>query len=211
MRNDLSKNILFEKMLSILDDMKEHPERIDDNDRNILYDLYNKICKSMGISEHSKWVVNYVVEKWHSTIEKDSGVAPYEVVRAGQNIILDNGANEMLRLICGTGGTAFNAANARIYVGTDTTAESASQSGVIASGSNVASASMDSGFPTVSGRTATFRSSFSENVANFAWAEASIVNGSGSNAISMNRKVASMGTKNGGTWTLQITVSLVSA
>lgn len=165
----------------------------------------------MNFSEHSAWAVEWTVEKWHSIEEKLAGIAPYETVTTGQNIILDGGANEMLKIICGTGGTAYNTTNAKIYVGTDTTSENASQTGVIAQGGNKAYANMDSGYPKVDGRTATFRASFSEGEANFAWNEASITNGTGVGSVAMNRKVSTMGTKSGGTWTLQLTISLVSA
>ena len=98
-----------------------------------------------------------------------------------------------------------------MYVGTDTTPENASQTGVIAQSGNRAYANMDGGYPQVDGRTATFRASFGDDSANFAWNEASISNGTGVGSIAMNRKVSTMGTKSGGTWTLQMTISLVSA
>jgi hypothetical protein len=206
-----NKNLVFSMMMNLLKEMKEHPESVSEEDKNALNKLYSSVCKATGTSEHVRWCIDWCVEKWNNAADKIAGVAPYEVVRDSQNIILDNGANEMLKLICGTGGTAYNSANAQMYVGTDTTAEAASQTGVIATGSNRAYASMDSGYPTVSGRTATFRASFGEGSANFVWAEASIVNGTGANSIAMNRKVSNMGTKSGGVWTLQMTVSLVSA
>lgn len=205
------KNIVYEKMLETLSKMKEHPENVSDVEKAILKKIYFDLCKSLNFSEHSAWAVEWTVEKWHSLEEKMAGVKPYEVVSTGQNIILDGGANEMLKIICGTGGTVYNATNAKIYVGTDTTSENASQTGVIASGGNKAYANMDSGYPKVDGRTATFRASFSDGEANFAWNEASITNGTGVGSVAMNRKVSTMGTKSGGTWTLQLTISLVSA
>lgn len=204
-------NIVFNLMLSLLKKMKDNPDSVTQNDRDFLTRIYSDICKSLKFSEHSAWAVEWVVEKWNSMEEKLSGVAPYEVVSTGQNIILDGGATEMLKLICGTGGTAYNNTNAKMYVGTDTTTENASQTGVIAQGSNRAYANMDSGYPQVDGRTATFRASFGDGEANFAWNEASISNGTGVGSIAMNRKVSTMGTKSGGTWTLQMTISLVSA
>ena len=104
---------------------------------------------------------------------------------------------------------AFSAANAKIYVGSDSTAEAASQTGVIAT-TNKAFAGMDSGYPSVSGRTIVFRASFNDATANFAWNEAAITNGSGAGAVAMNRKVSALGTKTTGTWTLQLTISLTS-
>lgn len=204
-------NIIYSMMMNVLSHMRENPESVTDEERSFLMKIYSALCKALEFSEHSAWQVDWCVEKWHSMQEKMSGVKPYEVVNAGQNVILDAGATEMLKLICGTGGTAFNQANAKIYVGTDTTPENASQTGVIASGGNKAFANIDSGYPQVSGRTAVFRATFGEDSANFAWNEASITNGSGVGSVAMNRKVSTMGTKMNGTWTMQITISLISA
>lgn len=206
-----SNKFIYHLMLDLLNKMKENPDSLTDDDKSFLIKIYSGLCKSLKFSEHSAWAVEWAVEKWHSMEEKLSGVAPYEVVSTGQNIILDAGATEMLKLICGTGGTAYNNTNAKMYVGTDTTPENASQTGVIAQSNNRAYANMDGGYPTVDGRTATFRASFGDDSANFAWNEASISNGSGVGSVAMNRKVSTMGTKSGGTWTLQMTISLVSA
>lgn len=202
---------IYEKMCEVLDAMKENPDSVTDEDIAKLNRLYSKLCKTMGISEHSQWRVEWQLEKWFDTARKVAGNAPDEVLTDSQNIILDTGANEMLKLITGTtGATAYSSANAYIYVGTNTTAENASQSGVLATGTSRAYAYMDAGYPVVTGRQMIFRASFGDTSANFAWNEASIVNGTGANAVSMNRKVSNMGTKASGTWTLQITVSLTS-
>lgn len=208
--NKLSE-IMFNKMTAVLDNMKKNPDSVSEHDRNMLEKLYSSLCKGLGISEHSQWRVEWKVEKWLDTARKIAGFEPDEVVCDTQNIILDTGANEMLKLISGTGGTAFDSANGYIAVGSDATAENSAQVGVLATGNNKAYAKIDSGYPTVTGRQVTYRASFGDNEANFAWNEASIMNGNGANAISMNRKVSSLGTKTTGTWTIQITVSLTSA
>ena len=202
---------IFELMSDALNQLKNNPEKVTNSDKALLEKIYFDLCKSLKFSEHSAWKVDWLIEKWHSFSEKCSGIAPYETVTDGQNIILDTGANELLKIISGTGGAAYNNTNTKIYVGTSTTAENASQTGVIATGSNRAYASVDSGYPTVDGRTVIYRATFGDSEANFAWNEASIVNGTEVNSVAMNRKVSSMGTKNGGAWTIQITISLVSA
>ncbi len=202
---------IYEKMCEVLDAMKNNPDSVTDDDMDLLNNLYSRLCKTMGISEHSQWRVEWRLEKWAETSRKLAGFEPDEVLCDSQNIILDTGANEMLKLITGTGGTAFSAANAYIYVGTSSTAENASQGGILATGNNRAYAGMDVGYPVVNGRQMIYRASFGDSSANFAWNEASIVNGTGANAVAMNRKVSNMGTKSTGTWTLQITVSLTSA
>ncbi len=201
---------IFESMSELLNRMKENPEMVTEDDKTKLNKLYSLLCKATGTSEHIRWVIEWTVEKWHSMKEKMSGIAPYEVVRSNQNIVLDVGANEILKLITGAG-TPYNNENAKIYVGTDPTAATAAQTGVIATGASRAFAGMDSGFPLVDKRTATFRTTFGEDAANFAWKEVSVTNGTGANSSAMNRKVADMGTKNGGVWSMQVRLNLVSA
>lgn len=209
MKNKLT-TALVEKMNEVLDNMKKNPDSVTEHDRELLSNLYSKICKSLGISEHSRWEVQWRVEKWLDSARHLAGFAPDEVVCEGQNIILDVGAEEMLKLITGTGGTQYSNANAYIYVGDNSTAEQANQSGVLAT-TNRASARMDAGYPSVDGRQMVFRASFGESVANFNWNEVAVSNGNGVGAIAMNRKVANLGTKTTGTWSVQVTVSLVSA
>lgn len=204
-------NALYRKISSILDQMEKHPESITEKEKDMLSKLYSQICKALGISEHSQWRVTWQVEKWKDTARKLAGFAPDDIAMETQNIILDVGANEILRVLAGTGGQAYDANNAYIYVGTDTTRESADQIGVIATGANRAYAGMDIGYPVVTGRQAIYRASFGDTSANFQWAESAIVNGTGANAVAMNRKVVNLGTKVTGTWTLQITLSIVSA
>lgn len=208
--NKLTK-ILYNKISKVLDNMKNNPDSVTDHDKDLLNSLYSKICKSLGISEHSQWRVEWRVDKWFDTARKLAGFEPDEIAYDTQNIILDNGANEMLKLITGQGGTQFSEANSYIYVGTNNTAESSSQTGVIATDSNRASAAMDSGYPSVDGRQMVYRATFGDSQANFAWREVAITNGTGVGSIAMNRKVANLGTKETGTWTVQVTVSLVSA
>ena len=208
--NKLSK-ILYDKVSEVLDNMKNNPDSVTDEDRSKLNSLYSKLCKGLGISEHSQWRVEWQVEKWFDTARKLAGFDPDDIAYDTQNIILDNGATEMLNLITGRGGTQFSEANSYIYVGTNNTAEQASQTGVIATDGQRASAKMDSGYPSVDGRQMVYRATFSDTQANFAWREVAITNGTGVGSIAMNRKVANLGTKETGTWTVQVTISLVSA
>ena len=207
------ESMAYSEISKLLEGMAVNSEALSDEQRDQLKSLRSILSKALGFSEHVAWEVRWRVEKFMSkTMEAvlNSGEKPYEVCEDVQNIILDTGANEMLKLIGGvSGGVAFSAANAKIYVGDDATAEAASQTGVLAT-TNKAYAGMDSGYPSVSGRTIVFRASFDDSTANFAWRESAVTNGSGVGAISMNRKVASLGTKVTGTWTLQITISLTS-
>lgn len=207
------KDMAYKALSAMLERAASNPEGLNDTQKEQLKSLRAILSKALAFSEHVAWEVHWRVEKFLSKTLDDvlsSGEKPYEVCSDVQNIILDTGANEMLKLIGGvSGGVAFSAANAKIYVGDDATAEAASQTGVLAT-TNKAYAAMDSGYPSVSGRTIVFRASFDDATANFAWRESAVTNGSGVGAISMNRKVSSLGTKVTGTWTLQITISLTS-
>lgn len=204
-------NPIFLLMKDLLSEIEKNPEKLNEKDRDILENIFQSLKKPLNISEHVSWAVEWVVEKWNNLEEKAKGIAPYEVIRSGQNIVLNDGATEMLKLISGTGGTAYNNANAKIYVGTSATSENASQTGVVASGASKAYANIDSGYPKVEGRTVTYRATFSEGSANFEWNEVALANGTGSGSVAMNRKVSPMGTKNGGAWTMQLTISLLSS
>lgn len=210
MKNNKLTNLIMKKMNALLDDFAKNPDKMTDDDRNALERLYSALCKAVGISEHTQWRVTWEVRKWADTARKLAGFEPDEIVYDTQNIVLDSGANEMLKLITGTGGSAFSAANSYIYVGTDSTAENSAQTGVLASGSNRAYARLESGYPIVEGRQMIFQAAFGDSEANFAWNEAAIANGIGSGAVAMNRKVQSLGTKVTGTWSLRITISLTS-
>lgn len=210
MNNKTFTDIIMKKINTILDDFQKNPEKMTDADKSALEKLYSSLCKAMGVSEHSQWRVTWEVRKWLDDAKRLAGFEPYEVITETQNIILDTGANEMLKLITGTGGTAYSAANAYLYVGSDNSPENAAQTGILATGSNRAFAAVDAGYPTVTGRQMVYQATFGNNDANFAWNEASIVNGTGVNAVSMNRKVSSFGTKTQGSWSLRITVSLTS-
>lgn len=203
----------YRAISGILEKIAAKAENLTDAQKEELKSLRSTLNRALAFSEHVAWEVHWRVEKFLSKTFDEvlaSGEQPYEVCSDVQNIILDTGANEMLKLIGGvSGATAFSAANAKIYVGSDSTAEAASQTGVIAT-TNKAYAAMDSGYPSVSGRTIVFRASFDDASANFAWNEAAITNGSGAGAIAMNRKVSALGTKTTGTWTLQLTISLTS-
>lgn len=207
------ESMAYKTISAMLERAAENPEGLNDAQKEQLKSLRALLNKALAFSEHVAWEVHWRVEKFLSKTLDDvlsSGEKPYEVCTDVQNIILDTGANEMLKLIGGvSGAVAFSAANAKIYVGDDATAEAASQTGVLAT-TNKAYAAMDAGYPSVSGRTIVFRASFDDSSANFAWRESAVTNGSGVGAISMNRKVSSLGTKVTGTWTLQITISLTS-
>ena len=133
---------------------------------------------------------------------------PYEIKETEGNLLLNEGINALWSILCETtvAETRYTAANARIGVGNGTTAATATDTGL--AGASTAFKAMESGFPTYgTSQKATFKSSFGDTEANFAWEEWTIDNGATPNK-NLNRKVESLGTKSGGTWTLEVSVTL---
>ena len=133
---------------------------------------------------------------------------PYEVIEREGNLLLNEGVNALWSILCETTATEtrYTAANARIGVGNGTTAAAATDTGL--AGASTAFKAMESGFPTFgSAQKATFKSSFGDTEANFAWEEWTIDNGATPNK-NLNRKVESLGTKSSGTWTLEVSLTL---
>lgn len=135
---------------------------------------------------------------------------PYEVQQFKQNVLLNEGINELFTILCSSGGTKFDNGNAYLAVGDSNTAASAAQTGLQASTNKLYKA-MDASYPTYgTSQKATWKSTFGGSDANFAWEEFTVANGSSDSAKNLNRKTSSQGTKvSGQTWelTLEITLS----
>lgn len=144
-----------------------------------------------------------------------------EFTEVPSNLLLNEGIVVLLALLTAssTATVPYNAANSFIGVGDTATAASASQTELQASqnASNRFYKGMNSTYPSTSSQTTSWQSDFTTSEANFVWNEWSITAGattsSGSGYLvgtnNLNRKVASLGTKTSGTWTLtgQITIS----
>jgi hypothetical protein len=148
---------------------------------------------------------------------------PEECVEIKGNLLLNEGIAQVedLTMIATvlTNQTAANAwgnTNAYIGVGDSATGEAATQTDLQAATNHFYKV-MNATFPSRSSQTVSFQSDFTSAEANFAWAEWSVAAGatsaSGSGFLvgtkNLNRKVASLGTKATGTWTLtgQLTLS----
>ncbi len=175
--------------------------------------MFTMISKELGASEHFKWCVEWDLKKFVADeLEKLGDLAiPYETQLVKENITLDSGIEMMWNLVGGITGTniqAFSNDSARIFVGSSSTAESATQTGVVTSLGN---APMDTGFPQVQSRSIIFQGTFGSDDANGDWREACVYNGNGANSVALNRKVENMGTKASGTaWTMKITISAIT-
>lgn len=99
-----------------------------------------------------------------------------------------------------------------VYSGTGGTGTGKFAAKVVATETGLKGASslykaMDGSFPTRAAQTLTFQSVFGSSEANFAWREVSLDNGNVANK-NFNRKIASLGTKSTGTWTLQLQLTI---
>lgn len=102
-------------------------------------------------------------------------------------------------------GTVFNEANARLGVGNGTTAFAAAQTDL--QGANKLRKAMDTGYPTIAPPVVTFKATFEQSEANFAWAEWGIFNAA-TGGVMLNRVVESNGTKQSNqTWILEVAIT----
>jgi len=164
---------------------------------------------STETTDSKTWDVLATVEKWHKAADRKAGLPPDEVVEKKDNILLNAGITALLNLLTAQGGvTAFSNGNSYIGVGDSTTAAAAGQTALQAS-SNKDYQGMESSYPAVSGQTVTFRSIWASGEGNFDWNEWTVANGSSDSATNLNRKVAALGTKAGGSeWTLTVAITV---
>jgi hypothetical protein len=133
------------------------------------------------------------------------GIPAEAVEEIHGNLLLNEGLATMLDLLIGAGGTVYSNANAQTGVGDSTTAEAATQTDLQAA-TNKTWKAMNATFPSRAAQTLSFQSDFLTAEANYAWQEWSIRNGAAADK-NLNRKVASLGTKATGTWTLSTSIT----
>jgi hypothetical protein len=165
----------------------------------------------MEKQETARWRCRFLLSKYREDMGqcKDSEFRqlfrPYEVIYGEGNCLLNSGIDEMWDLICGDSADHFNEAGAQIGVGDSTTAADATQTDLQAA-TNKTYKGMDEGYPTSTSQKATFKASFGASEANYAWNEWVVKQSTSGKCL--NRKVESLGTKSGGTWTLQVEITL---
>ena len=103
--------------------------------------------------------------------------------------------------------TAFDDSNAYICVG-DSDAEFNSAQTNLQAVTNKVRVGMDNNFPARVGYELEFQATFGEEVANWVWKEWGIANHASAGTLA-NRKVENKGTKNGGSWVLNVKLALV--
>lgn len=161
----------------------------------------------LPVKEVSKISKKWTITKYKNPEDRANGVVD-DVLVIERNLLLNEGINEALELICGLTATAFSNANAYIGVGDSATAAAATDTGLIAT-TNEEYQAMEATYPQVSGQTATWRAEFGATEGNFAWNEITVANGNSDASVNLNRLVTSMGTKaNPAVWTVDLDITL---
>lgn len=102
-------------------------------------------------------------------------------------------------------GTPFNNANARLGVGNGTAAFSAAHTDL--QGADKIRKGMDVGYPVAAPPALTFKSTFAQSEANFAWSEWGLFNAA-TGGVMLNRTVENLGTKQSNqTWVLEVSIT----
>lgn len=178
----------------------------------------------MSKVESAKWSIHGIVEKFEVGDDSElgelsgselllRGLKPLEVVEFDGNLLVNAGAARLMDLLIGAGGTAYANGTCRIGVGDTATAATAADTdlGAASGGTHRQFVVTDSTFPSRSGQTITFKSTFTTGLANFAWAEWGIDNGTtnGTTVVAtfLNHKITSLGTKtSSASWAFSVTL-----
>jgi hypothetical protein len=147
------------------------------------------LAEHLKIHEKVKLHTHYTIEDFDAKTGKLVKHQEFDY-----NCLLKEGITALLNLLIGAAETAFNNSNTYIGVGDNDTPADANQTGLQAA-VNKLWKGMDATYPTITDQTVTFRSTFLETEANFAWKEATIVNASTDAGDNLNRKVQAMGEK----------------
>ena len=180
------------------------------------------------------WKFDTVCEKWSEEacefvrnlldLPADAGVSsallrkhvgrPEEMIDTPGNLLLNQGIQHMLDQLHGAVVDPLNNANCRLGVGNAATAEAATQTDLSAAAgaANRQFKLMNATFPSRASQTESYQADFLTGEANFIWNEWCVDNGNatGTTVVApiLNRKVASLGTKATGTWTLTSTLTI---
>ena len=137
---------------------------------------------------------------------------PYETIEKEGNLLLYYGQELIMACLAGRSYIVgdLDSTHATIGVGDSSTPAVVSQTDLQAV-TNKTYKGMDSPYPTIGPVggvwTCTWQASFGNTEANYAWNEWVLKSNNGM-IICLNRKVVSLGTKSGTTWTLQVTGSV---
>jgi hypothetical protein len=164
-------------------------------------DVNISVGANMGIAVTGKWQPKWKIEKYNALGEL------YAVEEFAGNKLLNEGVNEMWKLIAGLGGTPFSNANSYIGVGDSTTVASGEQTGLL--GANKLYKAVDPTYPQVNAQTITYRATYGSGEAAFGFQEFTIANGDSDSAINICRKVEDHSAKPlADTWVVSLSITL---
>lgn len=147
---------------------------------------------------------------------------PEELVEIEGNLLLNEGIQRLIDLAIAavsnqTAANAWTNTTSYIGVGDTTTAEAATQTelAATAAATNRFYKVMNATFPSRTNQTVTFQADFTSAEGNFVWNEWTVSSGATTasttgflvGTINLNRKVAALGTKSTGTWTLSAAIT----
>ena len=173
------------------------------------------------VKEKISWMTTWQLDKWLDPTGEISelskaGLTADEILwshpdefietqRFKGNVALNEGLQQLIDVICGISTpTLWDNSNARVGVGTSNTAADPTDAGLLGT---TAFASMDGGYPQRSAQTASWKGTFGDGVAEFAWEEFTVDNGAVGD-VNLNRYVTSKGTKGSGeTWVLTVEIA----
>jgi hypothetical protein len=165
--------------------------------------------------DSAQWKCRYRLEKREGDINACNSpqarlafledTSPYEVIEGEGNCLLNSGIDEIWDLVTGDSADHFDNSNAQLGVGDDNTAADPTQTDLQAA-TNKTYKGMEDGYPTSTSQKATFKASFGDSEANYAWNEWVVKHETSGKCL--NRKVDALGTKSSGTWTLEVNITL---
>jgi hypothetical protein len=134
---------------------------------------------------------------------------PAESVIKG-NKLLNGGIAAIEEEICGISAPVkWDAGNAYIGVGDNSTAANETQTGLLAANANQAYSNMASTYPSRANTTLTWQAAFNGTLGNFSWQEFTVTNKNNNTGNSINRVANNQGTKvNGQVWTVSLQLTL---
>ncbi len=153
---------------------------------------YRQICKKIGKCVMTELNISHAVK---------------ELKSFHLNLMLNEGIDEIFDLVTETNAADYYTnALARVGVGNSSTAAAATDTALI--GGSTAFVAQEGGFPNLgTAQRIDFKGSFASGVAEFAWEEFTVDNGTTPNA-NLQRLVSSKGTKSTGeTWTAEIQIT----
>jgi hypothetical protein len=163
--------------------------------------------------ETGHWHVHSEVRKYVGDFKSEAealaaGAKPREIVKGEGNLLANVGIAILLDKLIGAGSAqVYDNGHARMGVGTGSGPAAAADTD--ASFTNPVWVAMDASYPSRSGTTLTFQSTFGSAVANQAWTEWGIDNGSVATVLLNHKAPVTYGTKSSGeTWVHQVTVTI---